>query len=65
MNSYLDDEIETVFFMAQDKHQLISSRFVKEIAKLGGDVSQMVDPAVLAALKATQAAASGAASKGA
>ncbi|MEZ0224736.1 MAG: pantetheine-phosphate adenylyltransferase [Alphaproteobacteria bacterium] len=51
MNSYLDDEIETVFFMAQDKHQLISSRFVKEIARLGGDVSHFVTPNVVRALK--------------
>src|SRR5436190_2162930 len=33
MNSYLNDDIETVFLMAQDKHQFISSRFVKEIAR--------------------------------
>jgi pantetheine-phosphate adenylyltransferase len=39
MNSYLDGSIETMFLMAQDKHQLISSRFIKEIAKLGGNVS--------------------------
>jgi len=51
MNSYLDNKIETVFFMAQDKHQLISSRFVKEIAKLGGDVSHFVTPNVVQALK--------------
>ena len=51
MNSYLDDKIETVFFMAQDKHQLISSRFVKEIARLGGDVSHFVTPNVVRALK--------------
>lgn len=51
MNSYLDDKIETVFFMAQDKHQLISSRFVKEIARYGGDVSHFVTPNVLRTLK--------------
>lgn len=51
MNSYLDKEIETVFFMAQDKHQLISSRFVKEIARLGGDVSHFVTPNIVRALK--------------
>jgi pantetheine-phosphate adenylyltransferase len=51
MNSYLNDEIETMFLMAQDKHQLISSRFIKEIAKLGGDVSHFVTPAVEKALK--------------
>jgi pantetheine-phosphate adenylyltransferase len=51
MNSYLNDDIETVFFMAQDKHQLISSRFVKEIARLGGNVRHFVTPNVVKALK--------------
>lgn len=51
MNSYLNDDIETVFLMAQDKHQFISSRFVKEIAKLGGDIRHFVTPNVAEALK--------------
>jgi pantetheine-phosphate adenylyltransferase len=51
MNSYLNGKIETMFLMAQDKHQLISSRFIKEIAKLGGDVSHFVTPQVVQALK--------------
>lgn len=51
MNSYLNEDIETVFLMAQDRHQFISSRFVKEIAKLGGDVKHFVTPAVAAGLK--------------
>jgi pantetheine-phosphate adenylyltransferase len=51
MNSYLNDSIETMFLMAQDKHQLISSRFIKDIARLGGDVSHFVTPQVAAALK--------------
>ncbi len=51
MNSYLNDDIETVFFMAQDKHQLISSRFVKEIARLGGNVRHFCTPNVVSALK--------------
>lgn len=51
MNSYLNEEIETVFLMAQDKHQFISSRFVKEIARLGGDISHFVTPNVAQALK--------------
>jgi pantetheine-phosphate adenylyltransferase len=46
MNSYLNEDIETVFLMAQDKHQFISSRFVKEIGKLGGDISHFVTPNV-------------------
>ena len=51
MNNYLNDDIETVFFMAQDKHQLISSRFVKEIARFGGNVRHFCTPNVVSALK--------------
>ena len=39
MNARLNPEIETVFLMASERHQFISSRFVKEIGRLGGDVS--------------------------
>jgi pantetheine-phosphate adenylyltransferase len=46
MNGYLDRDIETVFLMSQDKFQFVSSRFVKEIARLGGDVSPFVTPLV-------------------
>jgi pantetheine-phosphate adenylyltransferase len=42
MNRRLDSEIETVFLMASETNQFISSRFVKEIARLGGDVSTFV-----------------------
>lgn len=42
MNHRLDPEIETVFLMASETNQFISSRFVKEIARLGGDVSSFV-----------------------
>ncbi len=42
MNHRLDRTIETVFLMASERHQFISSRFVKEIAQLGGDVSSFV-----------------------
>ena len=42
MNSRLDSVIETVFLMASEHHQFISSRFVKEIATLGGDVTSFV-----------------------
>jgi len=51
MNSYLNDDIETMFLMAQDKHQLISSRFVKEIGRLGGDVRHFVTPNTVRAMK--------------
>ena len=50
MNRRLDDEIETVFLMAEAEHQAIASKLVKEIARLGGDVSSFVTPAVQAAL---------------
>jgi pantetheine-phosphate adenylyltransferase len=42
MNYRLNPEIETVFLMASEHHQFISSRFVKEIAELGGDISSFV-----------------------
>jgi pantetheine-phosphate adenylyltransferase len=42
MNARLNTEIETVFLMASDRYQFISSRFVKEIGALGGDVSHFV-----------------------
>jgi pantetheine-phosphate adenylyltransferase len=52
MNRALDDSIETVFLMADARRQAIASRLVKEIARLGGDVSKFVPPAVQAALAA-------------
>ena len=42
MNRCLDDDIETAFLMASDRNHFISSRFVKEIGQLGGDISQFV-----------------------
>lgn len=42
MNQQLDREIETVFLMADPRHQAIASRLVKEIATLGGDISKFV-----------------------
>lgn len=42
MNYRLDFNIETVFLMASERHQFISSRFVKDIASLGGDISSFV-----------------------
>lgn len=52
MNRRLDSSIETVFLMAEPQHQAIASRLVKEIARLGGDVSPFVSPAVRDALTA-------------
>jgi pantetheine-phosphate adenylyltransferase len=46
MNNRLNSNVETVFLMANDKYQFISSRFVKEIGQLGGDVSHFVSPRV-------------------
>ena len=50
MNRRLDSHIETVFLMAGAEHQAIASKLVKEIARLGGDVSSFVPPAVKSAL---------------
>ena len=46
MNRSLDNSIETVFLMAEAKHQAIASKLVKEIAKLDGDISKFVTPHV-------------------
>ena len=47
MNYRLDANVETVFLMASERHQFISSRFVKEIAQLGGDITSFVPPLTL------------------
>ena len=46
MNARLNPNIETVFLMASDRYQFISSRFVKEIGALGGDITHFVSPRV-------------------
>jgi pantetheine-phosphate adenylyltransferase len=50
MNARLKPEIETLFLMASERCQFISSRFVKEIGRLGGDISSFVSPRVRARL---------------
>jgi len=50
MNQRLNTEIETVFLMADPRHQAIASRLVKEIALLGGDITPFTSPAVAEAL---------------
>ena len=50
MNQRLNTEIETVFLMADPRHQAIASRLVKEIAMLGGDVTPFTTPLVAEAL---------------
>jgi pantetheine-phosphate adenylyltransferase len=52
MNRALDASIETVFMMADARRQAIASKLVKEIARLGGDVSRFVTPPVVEALTA-------------
>jgi pantetheine-phosphate adenylyltransferase len=50
MNRKLDAEIETIFLMPKEEYTYLSSRIVKEIARLGGDVSAFVPPPVAEAL---------------
>lgn len=54
MNSKIAPEIETVFLMASDKWQFVSSSFIKEIAAFSGDVSGFVTESVLKRLKEKQ-----------
>ena len=51
MNRVMDDGVETVFIMAEAEHQAVSSKLVKEIARLGGNVTSFVSLAVESALK--------------
>ena len=51
MNTRLNSNIETVFLMASEKHQFISSRFVKEIGFLGGEINSFIPSKVKKALK--------------
>ncbi len=50
MNRALDSSVETVFLMAEARFQPIASKLVKEICRLGGDVSKFVPPEVKTAL---------------
>jgi pantetheine-phosphate adenylyltransferase len=52
MNRAMDASVETVFLMAEARHQAIASKLVKEIARLGGDISKFVTPEVKDALQA-------------
>ena len=52
MNQQLNRDIETVFFMADPRHQAVASRLVKEIARLGGDISAFVTPGVADSVRA-------------
>ena len=46
MNRRLKPEIETVFLMASEAHSFISSRLVKEVIRLGGNISGLVPPSI-------------------
>ena len=46
MNEALNREIETVFLMADVRHQAVASRLVKEIARFGGEIGSFVTPTV-------------------
>ena len=51
MNRYLIPEAETLFLTPAEQYSFISSSLVREIARLGGDVSSFVHPAVQQALR--------------
>jgi pantetheine-phosphate adenylyltransferase len=52
MNRHLIPDVETLFLTPAEQHSFISSSLVREVARLGGDVSGFVHPAVAAALSA-------------
>ena len=52
MNRRLGDQIETVFLMASEENSFVSSRLVKEVVRMGGDITGFVPPAVAGRLHA-------------
>jgi pantetheine-phosphate adenylyltransferase len=52
MNRSLDPRLETIFLTPQEKFTFLSSRIVKEVARLGGDITPFVPPSVATALRA-------------
>jgi pantetheine-phosphate adenylyltransferase len=50
MNRNLNERVETIFMMPKDSYTFLSSRIIKEIARLGGDITAFVPPGVKAAL---------------
>ncbi|MBN9614821.1 MAG: pantetheine-phosphate adenylyltransferase [Acidobacteriales bacterium 59-55] len=52
MNRKLDPEVETLFMMPAEKYTYVSSRLIKGVFRLGGDVSSLVPPLVVERLKA-------------
>ena len=51
MNKKLNNNIETIFLMSDVENQIISSNFVKEISKLGGNINKFVTKSTVKALK--------------
>jgi pantetheine-phosphate adenylyltransferase len=51
MNIKLNNNIETLFLMSDVENQIISSRFVKEIVKLGGDIKKFTTKSTIRSLK--------------
>jgi pantetheine-phosphate adenylyltransferase len=50
MNKKLDSRIETIFLMSNFENQIISSKFVKEIASFGGDIKKFASTSVIKAI---------------
>jgi len=51
MNRRLEERVETVFVMAREDYTFVSSRFIREISSMGGDVSGLVPPPVIPYLR--------------
>ncbi len=52
MNRQLAPEVESLFLTPSEKYSYISSTLIREIARLGGDISKFVQPVVMDALNA-------------
>ena len=52
MNRKLDPELETLFMLPAEKYTYVSSRLIKGVFRLGGDVSSLVPPLVMERLRA-------------
>lgn len=55
MNRHLEPTLETIFVMPRETYSYTSSNLVKQVAKLGGDVSHFVPPLIVAALREAHA----------
>ena len=51
MNKRLDKNIETLFLMSDIENEVISSKFIKEIARLGGEIDRFVTKSVIKSIK--------------